>query len=175
MSQQYVFDTGPLSAFARAGRLDLLETRYSGKGAWTVEARDEIRRGLSLYAELQVVLEASWLGQPIRLTDPEHLQEIERVRWALGGTPKQPERHRGEAATIVVAELQGAVAVLDERDGRRLAGARGIPIIGTVGILKACVRDGQAPLNEAWEVLSEMRRLRFHMPPWATKDYLRDP
>ncbi|MGH9111687.1 MAG: hypothetical protein ACRDZN_05225 [Acidimicrobiales bacterium] len=154
-----VFDTSPLSAFARVGRLEVLEARFGDTARWTIEVQDEIRRGVPAHPHLTDVPGAEWLGEPIRLTDPTDLTEIERVRWALGGIDARPERHRGEAATIVVAQQLEAVAVLDERDARRLAAARGIPLIGTEGILRACARHGQITWDEAWELFSEMWRL----------------
>jgi len=112
LKTRYVFDAGPLSAFARADRLDILEGRYLGRAEWTIEVRAEVQRGVAQYPELQSILDAAWLGEPIRLTDPADLREIEAVRWALGGTPERTERHRGEAATIVLAKEAEIVAVL---------------------------------------------------------------
>jgi predicted nucleic acid-binding protein len=156
----YVFDTSPLSAFARLGRLDVLEARVGDSARWPVEVQDEIRRGVAAgHAHLTDVLGAAWLGEPVRLTDPGDLAEIERLRQALGGTEARPERHRGEAATMVVAQQLDAVAVLDERDARRLATVRSIPIIGTEGVLRACARHGQLTWDEAWDLFSGMRGL----------------
>ncbi len=158
-----LFDTSPLSAFARVERLDILEVRFGSDARWTVEVRDEIRRGVARHRQLREVLRADWLGDPIRLTDPEDLAAIERTRWALGGTDARPERHRGEAATIVASDVLGAVAVLDDRDARRLAVARGIPIVGTEGILRACARSEQLTWDEAWQLFTEMRLLGFRL------------
>lgn len=166
-----VFDTSPLSAFARAGRLDLLEARFGDTARWTLEVQDEIRQGVSAHPHLDDVLGAEWLGEPIRLTEPSDLVEIERLRWALGGTDARPERHRGEAATIVAAQHLDAVVVLDERDARRLAAARGIPIIGTEGILRACARHGQLTWDEAWDLFSEMRRLGERLRQITREDF----
>lgn len=154
-----IFDSSPLSAFARVERLDVLETRVGDVAGWTVEVRDEIRRGIRSQPQLADVLNAEWLGEPMRLTDPADLASIERTRSALGGIDSRPERHRGEAATIVAAEQLDAIAVLDDRDARRLAAARGIPLIGTEGILRVCARDGQITRDDAWAVYTDMRRI----------------
>lgn len=166
-----VFDTSPLSAFARVGRLDVVEARFGDEARWTVEVQDEIRRGVDRHPHLADLLRAEWLGEPVRLTEPTDLVEIERVRWALGGTDARPERHRGEAATIVAARRLDAVAVLDERDARRLAAARGIPIVGTEGILQACARDAQITWDEAWNLFSEMRRLGERLRQITREDF----
>ena len=42
----------------------------------------------------------------------------------------------GEAAVIALAlEISGAVAILDDDRARRVARARGIPVVGTLGLL----------------------------------------
>lgn len=152
-----VFDTSPLSAFARVERLDVLATRFGESARWTVEVREEIRRGVGGHPTLADVVSAPWLGDPIRLTDPADLTALERIRWALGGTDARPDRHRGEAATIVAAEQLGAVAVLDDRDARALTAARGVALVGTEGILRACGRDNQLTWDDAWAIFTEMR------------------
>jgi predicted nucleic acid-binding protein len=172
---EYVFDASPLSAFARTGRLDLLERRYQQAAVWTVEVQDEIRRGMDRHPDLRSVLHAPWLGEPVRMTDPAELRKIEETRWALGGTPDTPERHRGEAATIVHAARTGRMAILDDADARRLAQSRKVAITGTAGILKACVHDGWISADEANALVEEMRQIGFRLPPWATREYFADP
>jgi predicted nucleic acid-binding protein len=50
---------------------------------------------------------------------------------------------RGEAAAIVLAVQLGARAVLlDERRGRRVAQERGLPVVGTLGVLLAAKQVG---------------------------------
>lgn len=164
MTARLVFDTGPLSAFTREGRLDILQHRYTGRAVWTVEVRAELSRGVARVSELQDVLDADWLGEPVRMTDPAELQEVERVRWALGGTPSQPLRHLGEAATIVLARRLGSVAVLDDRDARRFAAVIGVQV-GTIGILRGCVRDGALTADETWGLLQSMIGKGFRAPP----------
>jgi predicted nucleic acid-binding protein len=176
LSERFVFDAGPLSAFARVGRLDLLEARYAGRALWTVEVRDEIERGVAHHSSLQQILRATWLGEPVRMTDPEELREIERLRWALGGREHEPHRHRGEAATIVLARREGATAVLDDRDARRLAIALGVPLTGTLGILKSAVGNGLLDPEEAQSLLQHMIELGVRLPPGLGPHSLRpDP
>jgi predicted nucleic acid-binding protein len=174
LSERFVLDTGPLSAFARVGRLDLLERRYAGRALWALEVRDEIARGVTRYPSLGQILDASWLGPPIRMTDPQVLAEIERLRWALGGPENKPDRHRGEAATIVLARRELAIAVLDDRDARSVAHALGVKFTGTIGILKASVGDRLIGLAEAWDLVQDMGRLGIRLPPGLRPESL-DP
>ncbi|GIW20826.1 MAG: hypothetical protein KatS3mg065_1122 [Chloroflexota bacterium] len=64
------------------------------------------------------------------MTDPQVLGEVERLRWALGGPETRPDRHRGEAATIVLARRELAIAVLDDRDAGSMADALGVRFTG---------------------------------------------
>lgn len=159
----YVFDSGPLSAFARAGRLDVLKRRYGGRAVVTAEVRDELVRGVELHPVLNRILETPWLGRPVELTDRVQLREIEILRWALGAAADDHLANRGEAATIVYAKSVGAVAVLDDWDARVIANSRSVPIIGTEGILRACCRDGELDRREAWNTFLQMRSLGFRL------------
>ena len=56
----------------------------------------------------------------------------------------------GEQAAITLAQaLPADLLIIDERLGRRIAGERGIPIIGTIGILDDAARQGLVELSEA--------------------------
>ena len=61
----------------------------------------------------------------IRITDPS-TERREQPNLALGA---------GELATIELAASVGGVAVLDDRDARRVAHQRGLPLSGTIAIL----------------------------------------
>lgn len=169
-----VFDTGPLSAFAVIQRLDLLEERYSGEATWAVEVWNEIDRGTSKLPELNAVLEATWLSEPIRLSEPDDLALMELLRWALGGSRSDFLIHRGEAATITIAFRRQWTAVVDDLDARRLAKAKDVEILGTLGILKALARDAVLSSAEAWELFVEMRRLGAWLPAWVTPDFFEE-
>jgi predicted nucleic acid-binding protein len=171
LSGRFVFDTGPLSAFARVGRLDVLAARYWGRALWAVEVREEIRRGAVRFPWLDEILSAGWLADAVRMTDPADLLEIERLRRALGGRGEQPPRHLGEAATLVLARREAATAVLDDRDARRLADALGIPFTGTLGILRASVGDGVLSRDEAWAIIQAMTAAGDRLPPIAGPDW----
>lgn len=170
-----IFDTGPLSAFAVVERLDLLEARYSGSAAWAIEVQDEIDRGTADLPELHAILKSSWLGEPIALREPEDLALLERFRWALGGSRHDFLAHRGEAATITIALRRDWTAVLDDLGARRLAKAKDVEILGTMGILKASANDGDLSREQAWNLFLEMKRLGIWLPDWVTAEFFEDP
>lgn len=165
----FIFDSSVLSAFAVVGRLDLLEQRYAGRATWAVEVRVEIVQGLGVAPSLSDVLSATWLGEPIHSFA---VDEIERTRLALGGTSRD-RRHRGEAASIVIAGDCGLAFAVDDRDATLLARARGVPTIGTVPILQACVRSSAVTAGEAFRLLTEMREQHRRRLPDVTVDDFR--
>ena len=148
-----IFDSSVLSAFAVVGRLDLLAGRYSGRATWAIEVQVEIVQGLATAPALSAVLGAVWLGEPVHSFA---VDEIERVRLALGGTSRD-RRHSGEAASIVIAGTTGLAVAVDDRDATLLARTRGIGTIGTVPILQACVRSGAVTAEAAYRLIAEMR------------------
>jgi predicted nucleic acid-binding protein len=122
-----VADTGPLIAFARLERLDLLRqvvgellipeavyeemTRVRGRpGAADVERRDWIR------------------------------QRVVRNQAAIATLPLM--LHRGERQAIVLAEELEARLLIDERRGRALAAGRGLVVIGSLWVLAEAKRHG---------------------------------
>lgn len=93
------------------------------------------------------------------------------MRWALGGSASQPLRHLGEATTIVVAARSDHIAVIDERDARRIATGFNVPVVGSVGVLRALVTDDVVTAVSAWEILERMRALGVRVPPAISLDY----
>jgi hypothetical protein len=67
----------------------------------------------------------------------------------------------GEAAAISLAAELGAALLIDELDGRREAQARGLTVIGAVGILERAADVGLIPDLAA--VHTRIRGLRFHI------------
>jgi predicted nucleic acid-binding protein len=148
----YIFDATVLSAFCVVGALGLLERRYAGRAHWAIEVQEEILRGVATVARLSDVLVATWLGEPLRCLA---VDEIEKVRLRLGGRSRD-RRHLGDAATTVIAKRQGWIVATDDRDAMLLARAEGAQAIGTIAILRACVRDGYLRSETAKELLDEM-------------------
>jgi predicted nucleic acid-binding protein len=147
-----IFDSSVLSAFAVVGRLDLLAERYGGSAHWTIEVYNEIDRGVADTSSLGALLIARWLTEPIRSLS---VVEIERVRLALGGRPRN-RRHLGEAATIVVAEAEGLTVAIDDYDATLFARSIGLGTTTTPAILGECIRAGLISGAEAEALLIAM-------------------
>ena len=67
----------------------------------------------------------------------------------------------GELATIELAGAGGRVAVLDDRDARRVARKRGVPLTGTVAILVRLKQVGA--IGSLAETLAHLDASGFRM------------
>jgi len=100
-------------------------------------------------AAIREGLRAGWL-QVLEVANDIALQPLVRT---LG---------RGEAEVIGLAQERGAdVVVLDDRAARRVAGAVGLQVIGTVGVLVAARRIGIIPA--VVPLLEELREQGFRL------------
>ena len=79
-----------------------------------------------------------------------------------------PRLHPGEQAAISLSSELGAVLLLmDEKDGRRVAVERQIPITGTVGVLERAAAQGLIDLRQAF---TRLKTTDF----WIRPDFLDD-
>jgi predicted nucleic acid-binding protein len=69
----------------------------------------------------------------------------------------------GEAEAIALAGELGAELIVDEYQGRQIAQARGIPIIGTVGLVMEAARGGFIADADVEPLLRQMVRANFRI------------
>ena len=89
-----------------------------------------------------------WIANPpdwVRVQDPT--RELVAVDQSLGA---------GERAAIALAqELAADALLIDERDGRREAERRGLPVLGTLRVLADAAEHGLADLPAAFDRLRQ--------------------
>ncbi len=126
----WIVDSSPLIVLAKSGQLDLL-TAPGRRVLLTESVAREIEAGASSDPARQVVT-AGW-GE--RTPDPAVPAEL--ADWVLDA---------GEEATLALALAnRGALAVLDDGDGRRAAQSLGIPFTGTIGVALQARQSGRVP------------------------------
>lgn len=77
--------------------------------------------------------------------------------------------HPGEAAAIALAaQTAGAILIMDERDGRRVASRIGLRLTGTVGLLVAAKRRGDVTM-----IAPLLEQLRTKAKFWISDDVVR--
>lgn len=142
-----VADAGPLIAFARIGRVDLL----SGVLGEVLVPQAVLAECLvePLRPGALAIQEAIGRGSLIRAEDPDPPQ----APFAL--------LDAGESAAIRLALKLSLPVLMDEKTGRRIAGNLGLAVIGSGGVLLAAKKrgliDGVAPMLDA------MRRNGYHL------------
>ena len=90
-----------------------------------------------------VLADAEWLGTPHRVDKDDDVAEIYRIRALIAaGRPLRHEgEHLGESELIVVARPIGARILMDDHDGRVMAGNMGLTAISVHRLLHQWIRD----------------------------------
>jgi predicted nucleic acid-binding protein len=119
-----VLDATVLSNFALAGRSDYLPQAWSGELATAEEAWAEVQAGVRLGRLPDS--DWSWLTV-LSLTEVERHARGELV----------PPLGLGEAACLVLAKSRDYSFLTDDRVARRETRRLGVPLSGTLGVLKS--------------------------------------
>ncbi len=138
-----ISDTTPISELAKVNHLDLLPKIF-GEVIIPQGVFQELQEGQHPAATL--VKDLSWL----KVCVVQNRQEVEMLQQLF-------KLDLGESEAIVLAEEMGAVQLLiDEKAARKVALARKLPLIGTVGVLLLAKRRGL--LYSVKEILDEMEK-----------------
>lgn len=154
----YYLDTVTLSNFALSGRTDLLVARYGRRAVVPPQVLDEIADGVVAgYSKLREIETAVTAGD---FSSAEEFSAEERDIYRERLRVLSP----GEASCVALAQTRGGIVVTDDRAARNCCFDNGIPLTGTVGILKACVLDAVLSIQEADDVLQAMTGAGYHSP-----------
>lgn len=159
MTATLVFDTSPLSHFARAGRLGTLRQITSGYRCTITKAvRDEITAGARKHPELGSA-DLGWLEiVPVDgLAAMRLLFEYARV---LGSG----SRDIGEATTLAFAELYGAIAVIDEAAAKKVGTERGVAVHGTLWLVAEGFKATLLDETETGALVNQLRAAEAWFP-----------
>jgi predicted nucleic acid-binding protein len=155
-----VFDEGPLSHFAEAGWLGLLELVVDGGQAWLPDTvQSELSRGVDRHPHLRQVLSASWLT--LRTVGPSELVAFAFYNERL---VDRPPVNTGECGVLALAEVNAAVAVIDDGAARALAEERGVAVKTTVSLLCDLVLGGYLSLAAVERVADNLLRTEYRLP-----------
>jgi predicted nucleic acid-binding protein len=152
----WYFDTVSLCNFLFSRADSLLKIRYHKRGFITWEVYDEICAGFVKYPALQkleILLSDKTLTL-VSLSDQAR-QSYSNLIIHLG---------KGEASCLAMAKVSDGIVVTDDRSARQQCNYSHISFTGTIGILKACVRDGTIELNQADIYLDKMIKQGFYSP-----------
>ncbi|NUS43308.1 MAG: hypothetical protein HOQ24_06430, partial [Mycobacteriaceae bacterium] len=160
LSTLFVFpDNTVLCNFAAVNMLDVLKAVLNSGGRWAEAVAYEAQRSSRYIPVLRDVLDAdSWLGEPIEIADPAHVERVERVRRTVfGGGDDKPLQHLGEAQTcFLIAEsgrFNGSSWVSDDRESLRYARFQGISARETIDLMGAAVLHGELTAEDAFDAM----------------------
>ena len=157
-----VADAGPLIGLARIDRLGLLRALY-GTVAIPQSVLSELRSDSDRPGSR--ALKAALAEGAI---EPRHPgsgceNELARLSRVLDA---------GEASAILLAEqLQARFLLIDERRGRQVARARGLPVVGVAGVLLAARRTGR--LDSVGAALNALSHEQYRLSDALVQEVLR--
>lgn len=155
-----IFDTSPLSHFARENWLGALKAVVGDRTAVIPDVVvDELKRGLGRNSFLQAVLDAPWIER----RDLQSAEEIERFAY-YSSLLVAGERNRGEAAVLALAATTGGTAVVDDLAGRKAAKRDGVPLTGTVGLLMQAIQSGLLTVALASAIADDLLAGQYRLP-----------
>lgn len=158
MSRVVVADAGPLIALARIGRIELLNRLYGGMVVpHAVLEEFQLDSGRPGATALDRALSEGWLEV---MKVPTEVLELKSLL------------DPGEAEAICLAEAIGCrFLLIDERRGRAVARNRGIPVVGTGGLLVTAKRKGV--INSVTAELGQLLENGYRLAPTLVEEILR--
>jgi predicted nucleic acid-binding protein len=169
------FDCTPLSHFARARRLLELEAITAGHRRVTTEAvRGELENALATFPEVDTVLRLSWL-EVVSTGTLQELRVFAEYARRLGAGP----RNVGEASVLAWAEVNGAIAIVDERAATNQGRERRVEVHGSLWLICRGYRTGQLDRPAAEALVDALRDTQVWFPcsgvtffDWARREGL---
>jgi len=153
-----LLDNTILSNFSAVQRPDLVRLAFVEQVITTVQAFQELHTGVTVGK----VPTCDWEWMVHVTLTPAEQGQFHNLAAYLG---------TGEASCLAVASQRGYKVATDDRDARRWARQRGIPLTGTIGILAALVKGGHLALAEGDRLLRDMIAAGYHSPV-KTLEYL---
>ncbi len=155
-----VFDTGPLSHFARAGLLDALKSVVGERSAVIPEAVEkELREGVHQHPSIQSVLDADWI-EVRKLDSVEELAAFAKYAERL----VSGKRNIGEAAALGLAETPSGCAVVDDGVAHKVASRHVVSVKRTLALLCQAIRDGVLTIDTVSSIADELIETDYRSP-----------
>jgi predicted nucleic acid-binding protein len=155
-----VFDTGPLSEFAKQGWLGALRLVVGVRTAVVPDTVvEELRAGVHGRAHLQVVLDTPWIEHR-SLTSSAELQEFSRfASFLVAG-----DRNVGECGVLAYAKANKATAIIDDGSARKIARDHGVAHQGTLSLLCDAVRENVLTIELVSAVADDLIEGEYRLP-----------
>ncbi len=161
MTAEWTVDTGPLSHFARAGWLGVLQMLAPGNVILipdTVER--EIQGACGVHTWLNQVFTHNWIQVAPIQTEAE-IDAYSRYARRLVG---DDGRNTGECGVLALAQTHGLVAIVDDYAGYKAGSSSGVRVRRTLGLLCDAVADGLLTLDTVSAVADSLLQTHYRLP-----------
>ncbi len=159
-STPFVFDTGPLSHFAKSGWLSILKAIIGGQPAIIPHAVvEELKLGAQSDPRIEPILDAKWIKHHVQDTDAEILAFARYEGILVSG-----HRNVGEASVLALAETLPAIAVIDDAAGRKAAAGAGIECRPTLRLLCDAISTGLLTLALVSALADDLLATEYRLP-----------
>lgn len=167
-----VFDTGPLSHFAREDWLRVLKFVVGSRVAVIPDfVVDELRRGAARETRIEAALRADWIEHR-ELRSSEELESFAQFseRLVRGG------RNLGEAAVLALAAVTGGIAVIDDGAARKAAEDYGVRFRPTLALLCEAIRAERLTVSLVAALADDLLASQYRLPfgPGGFEKWARD-
>jgi predicted nucleic acid-binding protein len=163
--KKVVIDTGPLLAFAKAGIVDALKNLFKQLiiiGEVYIEVFSKKSPENNIIKEnIGKFIQVHDLHELIRIDDEKIKEAVQML--------DEGEKSSILLSHFLIKDMNKVLLIIDEKSGRKAAGKLGIPVVGTVWLLKTLQQGGW--IDDAVLVSKEMRKKGYHLSD-ALIDYL---
>lgn len=161
MIETLVFDTGPLSHFAKQNWLGVLKAIVGERVALIPDTvLVELELGANRDSRLQAVLDAHWIERRELTSDAEL-----RAYATFAGLLVARSRNRGEAGVLALAStIPNAVAIVDDAAARKAADANHIAKRPTLVLLCEGIRAGLLTVPLVAALADDLLVSKYHLP-----------
>jgi predicted nucleic acid-binding protein len=154
-----VFDTGPLSHFAKQSWLGVLRAVLGQRTAVIPDTVvGELKSGIHKNPHLQSVLDASWIEQRDLTAEYQEFATFSALLVGANG------RNVGEAGVLAYAKAHNVIAVIDDGPARNAAKAHGLRYQGTLALLCEGIRSGLLTVALVSTVADHLLESEYRLP-----------
>lgn len=159
-----IVDASPLIVLAKIRRLEVLRDLYKQVGIGPAVKREVLDQGKAIAARgVELVEKALEDGsiQPVQLNSEER-----KLAHHIIHTSRMAE---GEAESLALAHSRKAMIVLDDREARDYAAAKGEKFTGTAGLLLEAFLIGHLNIGQLEDAVSDLSRMLWLSPAIVTE------
>ena len=173
--EPFVFDTGPLAHFARAGWLGVLKALVGQRRALIpMQVAAELQAAAAREPSIRAALDVEWIERHELVTDAELRSFAGFAERLVSG-----ERNLGETAVLAVAVTMPAQAVIDDSAAHKVAQRAGVSCIRTLALLCDAIRRGLLTTSLVSNIADDLIATEYRLPfepgrfiPWAIAEGL---